>query len=62
MSELISMGIWKRVTVQLYDNNNAPTWIERPANKPYHPIGDIVALPLQLDLTLRLFSRKDPRI
>ena len=62
MSAPISMGIWKRVTVQLYDSNNAPTWIERPANKPYHPIVDVVALPLQLDLTLRLFSGKIPGI
>ncbi len=62
MSGPISMGIWKRVTIQLYDNNDAPTWIERQANKPYHPIVDVVALPLQLDLTLRLFSRKIPGI
>jgi hypothetical protein len=58
----ISMGMWKRITVQLYDNNAAPAWIERPAHKPYHPIPDVVALPLQLDLTLRLFSGKIPGI
>ena len=46
MSEPISMGMWKRVTIKLHDNNT-PTWIERPANKPYHPIVDVVALPLQ---------------
>jgi|GEM_PF-2522402 hypothetical protein len=58
----ISIGVWKRITIQLYDNNDAPTWIERPVNKPYHPIVDVVALPLQLDLTLRLFSGKIPGI
>jgi hypothetical protein len=29
----LSWGMWKRITVQLYDDNDAPTWIEFQTNK-----------------------------
>ena len=46
----LSWGVWKRLTIQLYDDGNMPKWIERQANKQNQPMVDIVALPLQLDL------------
>jgi hypothetical protein len=58
----LPMGMRKRITIPLYDKNNTPNWIEHRANGGHHPIVDIVALPIQLNLTLRLFSGKLPGI
>jgi hypothetical protein len=57
-----SMGMRKRVTIQLYDDNDLPTWIEHPANEDNHHIVDIVALPIKVNLTMTLLSLKTPRI
>lgn len=57
---LLPMGMRKRITVQLYDEYDAPTWMERRANDGHFI--DIAALPIQLDLTLMLFSGKTPGI
>ena len=51
-------GVRKRITVQLYDNNDAPRWIERQVNEPYQPMVDVVALPLQVILNTDLFLGK----
>jgi hypothetical protein len=56
----LPMGMRKRIPVQLYDEDDAPTWIERRANGG--PLLDVVALPIQLNLTLRLFSGNLPGI
>lgn len=56
----LPMGMRKRITVQLYDEDGAPKWIEQRANSGQFL--DIVALPIQLDLTLMLFSGKTPGI
>jgi hypothetical protein len=57
-----SMGVRKKLTVQLYDDNNSPRWIEyRMKDDKQHPV-DIVALPIQVELTLRLFSGNVPGI
>jgi hypothetical protein len=56
----LPMGMRKRITIQLYDEDGTPKWIERPANEG--PLLDIVALPIQLDLILRLFSGNLPGI
>jgi trypsin-like peptidase len=50
-------GVRKRITVQLYDNNDAPRWMERQAHEPYQPMVDVVALPLQANLSTDLFLR-----
>ena len=50
-------GVRKRITVQLYDNNDAPRWIERQVNEPYQPMVDVVALPLEVILNTDLFLR-----
>jgi len=53
---LFIMGMRKRLTVQLYDDNNSPRWIEyRTKDENQYPV-EIVALPIQEDLTLRLLS------
>jgi hypothetical protein len=58
----LSMGVRKRITVQLYDDNNSPRWIEyRTNDENQHPV-DIVALTIQVDLALRLFSGNIPGI
>src|SRR5258706_12720212 len=44
------MGFRRRITVQLYDDNDVPRWIERRSDKQYQPMVDVVALPIQLDL------------
>jgi len=57
----LSWGMWSRITVQLYNDNNAPRWIERPSSKHYQPMVDVVALPIQLNLTFAsLISGKIP--
>jgi hypothetical protein len=48
----LSWGQRKRITVQLYDDNDVPTWIEHRANKQNQLIVDIVALPIQLNTSL----------
>jgi hypothetical protein len=58
----LSRGRRERITVQLYDDHKAPRWIEHRANEGHQPMVDIGALPIQLDLTLRLFSAKLPGI
>jgi hypothetical protein len=55
------MGMRKRITVQLYDDQDAPRWIERRTNEEYQPMIDIVALPIQINLTLTLLTMKIPR-
>jgi len=49
----LSRGARKRITIQLYDDNDAPRWIERRSDKQYRPMADVVALPIPLDTTLR---------
>ncbi len=57
-----SMGVRKRITMQLYDDNGSPRWIEYRTNDDrQHPV-DIVALPIQVDLALRLFRGNIPGI
>jgi hypothetical protein len=58
----LSMGVRKRITVQLYDDNDSPRWIERRTNEGNQHVVDIVALPIQVNLTLSLFSGKIPGI
>lgn len=45
-----SMGLRKRMTIQLYDDNNAPRWIEHRANEQDRPMLDVIALPIQTGL------------
>ncbi|HEX5807222.1 MAG TPA: hypothetical protein VFY25_01045 [Anaerolineales bacterium] len=61
-TDLFSMGIRKKVSLRLYDDHNAPRWIERHGNQQDEPLADVVALPIQADMTLRLFSGKIPGI
>jgi hypothetical protein len=49
-----SKGIRKRITIDLYDDNDVPRWIEHRANEPHQPLIDLIALPLQLNLDLDL--------
>jgi len=57
-----SIGMRKRITVQLYDDNDSPRWIEHRMKEGNQHMADIVALPLQVNLTLTLFSGKIPGI
>jgi hypothetical protein len=54
----LSMGRRKRITVQLYDDDDSPRWIERRTNEGNQHMVDIVALPIQVNLALTLFSGK----
>jgi hypothetical protein len=57
-----AMGMRKRITMQLCDDNGSPRWIEyRTNDNKQHPV-DIVALPIQVDLALRLFRGNIPGI
>ena len=57
-----SMSVRKRITMQLYDDNGSPRWIEyRTNDDKQHPV-DIVALPIQVDLALSLFRGNIPGI
>lgn len=48
----LSWGQRKKITIQLYGDNNVPTWIEHYANRQNQPIVDIVALPIHLNTSL----------
>jgi hypothetical protein len=52
----LSIGMRKRITVQLYDDNESPRWIEHRTNEGNQHMEDIVALPIQVNLTLTPFS------
>jgi hypothetical protein len=56
----LPMGMRKRITIQLYDEDNIPIWIELQAKEGQ--LVDIVALPIRVNLTLQLFSGKLPGI
>jgi len=56
----LPMGMRKRITVPLYDEHDVPIWIEHRAHGD--ELLDVVALPIQLNLTLGLFSGKTPGI
>src|SRR5215213_4218202 len=60
--DVFSMGVRKRISVQLYDDNQLPIWIQNQMNQESQPRADIVALPIQVDLTLKLFCGKIPGI
>jgi hypothetical protein len=47
------MGIWKRITVQLYDDHDVPRWIQGRTDEKSQPTVDVVALPIKLDPTFR---------
>jgi hypothetical protein len=51
-----SMGMRKRITISLYDDNDSPRWMERRTNEANQHMVDIVALPIQVNLTLTLFT------
>jgi hypothetical protein len=55
----LAMGMWKRLTVPLYDEDDMPRWIELKANKEHTSRIDVIALPLESNLTiLQLLSGK----
>ena len=49
----LSRGVRKRITVQLYDDNDTPRWIERRSDEQYQPMVDVVALPIETESELR---------
>jgi hypothetical protein len=61
-SHPLSMGIRKRMTVQLYEGNDAPKWIECQTNEHHQPMTDVIALPIQLDQFLRPSNAAIPEI
>jgi hypothetical protein len=56
-SDPFSKGIRKGITIDLYDDKDAPKWIEHRANEPHRPLMDLVALPIQLNMNLDRFIR-----
>jgi hypothetical protein len=46
-NDLFSRGVWNKITIRLYDDSNAPTWIESQANQRKQPLIDVVAVPIQ---------------
>jgi hypothetical protein len=61
-SHPLSMGIRKRMTVQLYDENNKQKWIEHQTNEQPRSMMDVIALPIQLDQFLRPSNAVIPEI
>ena len=61
-NDVFSVGARKKITVQLYDDNDSPRWTELPTREKNQHMVDIVALPFQMNLTLKLFSGKIPGI
>jgi len=59
-SGLLAMGMRKRITLSLYDDKDSPSWIESHST-PQQTRVDIVALPIQVDLTMDLLGVSSPR-
>ena len=55
-SQPLFMGNRKRITVQLYDDNGAPRWLEGRAKAQHQQMVDVVALPVELNQFLSLSS------
>src|SRR5262245_18676812 len=53
-----SVQMRKKITVPLYTNDDSPKWIEHPTHTKKQPNIDIVALPIQANLTSILFTGK----
>jgi hypothetical protein len=58
----IHAGMRKRITIPLHDSKGQPQWIENQDNLQRQSIVDMVALPIQFDLTLELLSANMPGI
>lgn len=58
----LHLGMRKRLTVPLYDDKDAPRWIESRVTQQGEPIADIIAVPIQYDLTLELLSANTPGV
>lgn len=58
-SDVFSRGVRKRITVPLYDDNDSPRWMEHRKEGNQHK-ADVVALPININLTLKLFGAKIP--
>jgi hypothetical protein len=58
----LQVGMRKRLTVPLYDDKDAPSWIESRVAQQGQPIVDIIAAPIQYDLTLELLSANNPGV
>ena len=54
------MGVRKRLTVPLFDDKATPRWIESRSDSEHQPTEDIVALPIQIDMTMELLSSNNP--
>ena len=48
----LSWGQRKRITIQLYDNSDAPRWIEHRVNKQNRLMADVVAIPIEFNQSL----------
>lgn len=49
----LSWGVWKKITIALYENDGTPRWIECHTNEQNQPVPDVVALPIQLNHALK---------
>ena len=54
----LSLGVRQRITLRLYDENDAPRWVEPQADGQRQSVADVVALSIPQNLALRLFSGK----
>ena len=59
---IFSMGMRKRITIQLYDDEDSPRWIESRMNERNQHMADVAALPIHVNLTLNFFSGKLPGV
>ena len=48
----VTMGIWQRLSIELYNHDLTPKWIEHQSNKKHYPSMDVVALSLESNLRL----------
>lgn len=49
----LSWGVWKKITIQLYEDSAAPRWLERRTSEQHQHRPDVVALPIQLNHALK---------
>ena len=61
-NSLFSRGMWNRITIQLYDDNGAPRWIAGQTNQEHQPLADVVALPIQWELTFASRLSRDVQV
>lgn len=49
----LSWGVWKKITIQLYDNDHCPKWLQHQTNEQTQSAPDVIALSIHLNYSMK---------